>query len=91
VLNCGVFLGGTWMVTLDRVCAPGYRAGPGRARVAGHTWAHVSQPVPVSPLRTARTRKPAREAVRSGVPALVNIWVDPEVYAPGTMNQTMYK
>ncbi|HET6519435.1 MAG TPA: thiamine pyrophosphate-dependent enzyme, partial [Geminicoccaceae bacterium] len=33
----------------------------------------------------------AREAVRSGVPALVNIWVDPEMYAPGTMNQTMYK
>ena len=33
----------------------------------------------------------AREAVRSGVPALVNIWVDPDVYAPGTMAQTMYK
>ncbi|MSO92581.1 MAG: acetolactate synthase [Rhodospirillales bacterium] len=33
----------------------------------------------------------AREAVRSGVPALVNIWVDPNIYAPGTMNQTMYK
>ncbi len=33
----------------------------------------------------------AREAVKSGVPALVNIWVDPDVYAPGTMAQTMYK
>jgi acetolactate synthase-1/2/3 large subunit len=33
----------------------------------------------------------AREAVKSGVPALVNIWVDPGVWAPGTMNQTMYK
>ncbi|MFQ6018476.1 MAG: thiamine pyrophosphate-binding protein [Kiloniellaceae bacterium] len=33
----------------------------------------------------------AREAVQSGVPALVNIWVNPEVYAPGTMAQTMYK
>ncbi len=33
----------------------------------------------------------AREAVKSGVPALVNIWVDPDVYAPGTKNQTMYK
>jgi len=33
----------------------------------------------------------AREAVASGVPALVNIWVNPNVYAPGTMNQTMYK
>ena len=33
----------------------------------------------------------AREAVAAGVPALVNIWVDPNIYAPGTMNQTMYK
>jgi acetolactate synthase I/II/III large subunit len=33
----------------------------------------------------------AREAVRDGKPTLVNIWVDPNVYAPGTMNQTMYK
>ena len=32
-----------------------------------------------------------REAVRSGMAALINIWVDPNVYAPGTMNQTMYK
>ncbi len=32
-----------------------------------------------------------REAVKSGKPALINIWVDPNVYAPGTMNQTMYK
>lgn len=33
----------------------------------------------------------AREAVKSGVPALVNIWVNPDEYAPGTKNQTMYK
>ena len=33
----------------------------------------------------------AREAVKSGASALVNIWVDREIYAPGTMNQTMYK
>ena len=32
-----------------------------------------------------------REAVRSGVAALINIWVDPNVYAPGTKAQTMYK
>ena len=32
-----------------------------------------------------------RRAVKSGVPALINIWVDPDVYAPGTKNQTMYK
>jgi acetolactate synthase I/II/III large subunit len=32
-----------------------------------------------------------RAAVKSGVPALINIWVDPEIYAPGTKNQTMYK
>ena len=33
----------------------------------------------------------AREAVASGKPALVNIWVDIDVWAPGTKNQTMYK
>ena len=34
----------------------------------------------------------AREAVRrDGRSAVVNIWVDPNEYAPGTKNQTMYK
>jgi acetolactate synthase-1/2/3 large subunit len=34
----------------------------------------------------------AREAVRSsGKCAVVNVWVDPKEYAPGTKNQTMYK
>ncbi|HEY3715077.1 MAG TPA: thiamine pyrophosphate-binding protein [Jatrophihabitantaceae bacterium] len=27
----------------------------------------------------------------SGLPSLINVWVDPDAYAPGTMNQTMYK
>ncbi len=36
--------------------------------------------------------RPAIERGRaSGKPALINVWIDPEVYAPGTMNQTMYK
>ncbi len=34
----------------------------------------------------------AREAVaKTGRSAVVNIWVDPNEYAPGTKNQTMYK
>jgi len=34
----------------------------------------------------------AREAVRgTGKSAVVNVWVDPREYAPGTRNQTMYK
>jgi acetolactate synthase-1/2/3 large subunit len=34
----------------------------------------------------------AREAVKkTGKSAVINIWVDPAVYAPGTMAQTMYK
>ncbi|MEV0082619.1 thiamine pyrophosphate-binding protein [Saccharopolyspora sp. NPDC050642] len=32
-----------------------------------------------------------RRARESGLPSLINVWVDPDVYAPGTMNQTMYK
>jgi len=36
--------------------------------------------------------KPALHRAReSGKPSLINVWIDPEVYAPGTMNQTMYK
>jgi acetolactate synthase-1/2/3 large subunit len=36
--------------------------------------------------------RPALERAReSGRPSLINVWVDPDVYAPGTMNQTMYK
>ena len=34
----------------------------------------------------------AREAVKStGKSAVINIWVNPNEYAPGTKNQTMYK
>ncbi len=40
-------------------------------------------------LRPALER--AREAVRGGKPALVNVWVDRDVWAPGTVSQTMYK
>ena len=33
-----------------------------------------------------------REAVKKdGQSAVINIWVDPEEYAPGTKAQTMYK
>ena len=36
--------------------------------------------------------KRAREAVgRTGKSAVINIWVDPNEYAPGTKAQTMYK
>ena len=36
--------------------------------------------------------RPALERAReSGKPSLINVWVDPDAYAPGTMNQTMYK
>ncbi|WP_439656840.1 thiamine pyrophosphate-binding protein [Lentzea sp. HUAS TT2] len=35
---------------------------------------------------------PALQRAReSGKPSLINVWIDPDVYAPGTMNQTMYK
>ena len=35
---------------------------------------------------------PALERAReAGTCAIVNVWLDPDVYAPGTQNQTMYK
>jgi len=43
-------------------------------------------------VREAKDIGPAlRRARESGKCALINVWVDPNVYAPGTMNQTMYK
>jgi acetolactate synthase-1/2/3 large subunit len=34
----------------------------------------------------------AREFVQAnGKSAVINVWVDPNEYAPGTKNQTMYK
>ncbi|HET7328873.1 MAG TPA: thiamine pyrophosphate-binding protein [Nocardioidaceae bacterium] len=36
--------------------------------------------------------RPAMQRAReSGLPSLINVWIDEKVYAPGTMNQTMYK
>lgn len=44
------------------------------------------------PARIAGALQRAREAIaRTGRSAVVNIWVDPREYAPGTKNQTMYK
>ena len=36
-------------------------------------------------------RAGARRARESGKCALINVWIDPNAYAPGTENQTMYK
>ena len=44
------------------------------------------------PAMIAGALQRARESVRkTGMSAVINIWVDPAVYAPGTMAQTMYK
>ncbi len=44
------------------------------------------------PGKIAGALRRARESVnKSGKSAVINIWVDPSVYAPGTMAQTMYK
>ncbi len=56
------------------------------AEILGGHGEEVREP---SQIRPALER--AREAVASGKPALVNIRVDLNVWAPGTKNQTMYK
>jgi acetolactate synthase-1/2/3 large subunit len=44
------------------------------------------------PSRIAGALQRARESVqKTRKSAVINIWVDPAVYAPGTMAQTMYK
>lgn len=53
------------------------------ARMLGGHGEEVRDPADIAPaLQRAR---------ESGKPSLINVWVDPDVYAPGTMNQTMYK
>ncbi|AJT63316.2 hypothetical protein T261_1631 [Streptomyces lydicus] len=53
------------------------------ARILGGYGEEVRDPAGIGPaLRRAR---------ESGKPSLVNVWIDPDAYAPGTMNQTMYK
>jgi acetolactate synthase I/II/III large subunit len=57
------------------------------AHMLGNHGEEVRDPAEIAP---ALLR--AREAIqRTGRSAVVNIWVDPNEYAPGTKNQTMYK
>ena len=43
-------------------------------------------------VRDPKDIRPALERAReSGKPSLVNVWIDPDAFTPGTMNQTMYK
>ena len=43
-------------------------------------------------VRDPKEIRPALERARaSGKCALINVWIDPNEFAPGTMNQTMYK
>jgi acetolactate synthase-1/2/3 large subunit len=57
------------------------------AHMLGGHGEEVREPAEIAP-----ALERAREAVKStGKSAVVNIWVDPNEYAPGTKNQTMYK
>lgn len=43
-------------------------------------------------VREPKDIRPALERAReSGKPSLINVWIDQDAFAPGTMNQTMYK
>ena len=53
------------------------------AKMLGGYGEEVREPQEIAPaLQRAR---------ESGKPALINVWIDPNAFAPGTMNQTMYK
>ena len=57
------------------------------AQMLGNHGEEVHDPAEIQP-----ALRRAREAMaRTGRSALVNIWVEPNEYAPGTKNQTMYK
>ncbi|WP_189963646.1 hypothetical protein [Streptomyces violascens] len=53
------------------------------AQLLGGYGEEVRDPADIAPaLRRAR---------ESGKLSLINVWVAPDAYAPGTVNQTMYK
>jgi acetolactate synthase-1/2/3 large subunit len=57
------------------------------AEMLGGYGEEVRDPAALAPaLRRAR-----EEVARSGHSAVINVWVDPREYAPGTKAQTMYK
>ncbi len=57
------------------------------AHMLGNHGEEVRDPAEIAP-----ALRRAREAIaKTGRSAVVNIWVDPNEYAPGTKNQTMYK
>ena len=57
------------------------------AEMLGGFGAEVREPNEIQP-----TLQKARESVKStGKSAVINVWVDPDEYAPGTKAQTMYK
>ena len=57
------------------------------AEMLGGFGAEVREPNDIQP-----TLQQARESVKSsGKSAVINVWVDPNEYAPGTKAQTMYK
>jgi len=57
------------------------------AEMLGGYGEEVRDPAQIGPA-LRRARESVRATKRS---AVINIWVDPKVYAPGTMAQTMYK
>src|SRR6202008_959901 len=57
------------------------------AEMLGGYGEEVREPQPITPA-LKRARESVQKLRRS---AVVNIWVDPREYAPGTKNQTMYK
>lgn len=57
------------------------------AQMLGGYGEEVHDPAEIAPA-LERARKEIRNSGRS---AVINIWVDPDEYAPGTKNQTMYK
>jgi acetolactate synthase-1/2/3 large subunit len=57
------------------------------AEMLGGYGEEVREPAQIAPA-LQRARESVRKTKRS---AVINIWVDPREYAPGTKNQTMYK
>jgi acetolactate synthase-1/2/3 large subunit len=60
--------------------------------MSGTTNSHGCSAVTAEKCATPADIAPAlQRAHESGLPLLINVWVNPDAYAPGATNQTMYK
>ena len=69
----------------------GYKLGDMNFSIFPQMWGGWGEEVREASQIAPALRKAREQVAKTGKSAVINIWVDPNEYAPGTKNQTMYK